>query len=161
MTELDDVHRLREELQKLHEQKAEVNERLNSWNGGRGRGRGMPPPPMHDNPLRSRAPPGQRTDDRPSGDAARPNSFRKRSNDGPQTDRYEDNRTLGQRTQVVSICRRSCTTDDRSFSSPVGWVLIGGYQTMITWKHSCKRKLLSRVVCVYLHAGTSFAIGAK
>lgn len=41
--ELDDVHKLRAELQSLHDQKAEVNERLNAWHGGRGRGRGLPP----------------------------------------------------------------------------------------------------------------------
>lgn len=100
MTQLDDVHRLREELQKLHEQKAEVNERLNSWNGPRGRGRGMPPPPMHDM-LRSRAHPGgPRRENRLFEAASRPIPSRIGPSDGPHSDRFAERRPAGERVQA-------------------------------------------------------------
>ncbi len=80
--ELDDVNKLRAELQSLHEQKTVVNERLNAWNGGRGRGRGLPP---HDGAY-GRAPGGQpRRDDRAPGPSGRlSESYRGRTNSAYQ-----------------------------------------------------------------------------
>lgn len=96
MTDLGDVHRLRQELQKLHEQKVEVNDRLNSWNGGRGRGRGMP---MHD---RSRVPPGgSRRDDHGQEAARGPAGSRPRPFDGPQSSRFSERRPQAERAQAT------------------------------------------------------------